>query len=104
MFALSAVSTEAWWNSEKGSHGIWSVKISDEKKEISIGEYEGYKGLEAVRGFQLTNVLILLATTVFSLLKAFKGDQSRASGIGSAFVTSFTFSGTFNLLVDSFCS
>ena len=101
VFALSAVSSEVWWTSDKGSHGIWTVKVAERRAALRIGEYEGYKGLEAVRGFQLTNTLILLAAGVFSLVKAVKGSDSRASGIGSAFAASFTFSGK-NIFLLSF--
>ncbi|CBY14903.1 unnamed protein product [Oikopleura dioica] len=92
IFALSAVSSEVWWTSEKGSHGIWTIKMAEKRIALRIGEYRGYKGLEAVRGFQLTNTLILLAAGIFSLVKAVKGVDSRARGIGSAFAASFTFS------------
>ena len=104
IFALSALSSELWWTSDKGSHGIWTAKVAEKREALRIGEYRGYKGLEAVRGFQLTNTLILLAAGVFSFVKAVKGDNSRASGIGSAFATSFTFSGKHVFLFSFFLS
>jgi len=67
--------------------------MAEKRIALRIGEYRGYKGLEAVRGFQLTNTLILLAAGIFSLVKAVKGVDNRARGIGSAFAASFTFSG-----------
>ena len=84
VFALVALTTNSWWQTEQIKHGLWSANINDEVEKIFIGDARGYRGLETVRGFCIISVLVLVSgfiTSVVSLIPKWSDQMSPQVGV-----------------------
>lgn len=84
MFALVAISTDGWWQTDQVKHGLWRAQVNDQSQKILIGQAVGYKGLETVRGFGVISVLVLLSgliTSILSLIPKYADKVSAQVGV-----------------------
>merc|ERR1711956_96226 len=82
VFALVALTTNSWWQTEQIKHGLWSANINDEVEKIFIGDARGYRGLETVRGFCIILVLVSgFITSVVSLIPKWSDQMSPQVGV-----------------------